>query len=157
MPRAGHLPPGREHITYNAKVLPEELTRLLSGMEYITYNAKVLPEELTLLLSGSLFDLRVLNTTSGSERTSGFSNDLRVLIRPQGPKYDLRDLKENLRVPTRPSGPDTISGSKGETPDSHITSGSKSDLRVQNDLRVHKTPPGYKRPPGQKRRSMDLT
>ena len=38
--------------TYNAKVLPEELTRSLSGMEHITYNAKVLPEELTRLLSG---------------------------------------------------------------------------------------------------------
>ncbi|KAF3582788.1 hypothetical protein DY000_02030971 [Brassica cretica] len=126
---------------------------------------------------GSLFDLRVLNTTSGSEGTSGFSNDLRVLIRPQGPKYDLRglkeprvpkrpprpystsgvqvrsqDLKENLRVPTRPPGSNTISRSKGETPDSHMTSGSKSDLWVQNDLRVHKTPLGYKRPPGQKRR-----
>ncbi|WZZ60929.1 hypothetical protein YC2023_061036 [Brassica napus] len=31
---------GREHITYNAKVLPEELIRLLSGREHITYNAK---------------------------------------------------------------------------------------------------------------------
>ncbi|KAF3534916.1 hypothetical protein DY000_02039508 [Brassica cretica] len=50
---------------------------------------------------------------------------------------------------------DTISGSRGGTPDSHMTSGSKSDVRVQNDLRVHKTPPGYKRPPGKKRRSTD--
>ncbi|KAL0837073.1 hypothetical protein Bca101_088963 [Brassica carinata] len=33
-------PSGREHITYNAKVLPEELTRSLSGREHITYNAK---------------------------------------------------------------------------------------------------------------------
>ncbi|KAF3590491.1 hypothetical protein DY000_02021837 [Brassica cretica] len=31
---------GREHITHNAKVLPEELTRSLSGREHITYNAR---------------------------------------------------------------------------------------------------------------------
>ncbi|KAF2574169.1 hypothetical protein F2Q70_00003881 [Brassica cretica] len=46
----------------------------------------------------------------GSEGTSGFPNDPRVLIRPQDPKYDLRILN-------------TTSGSKG-------TSGFPQDLRV---------------------------
>ncbi|WZZ70552.1 hypothetical protein YC2023_081922 [Brassica napus] len=48
-------------------------------------------------------DLRVLKTTLGSERTSGFPNDLQVLIRPQGLK---------------------------EPPGSQTTSGSLFDLRV---------------------------
>ena len=30
----------REHITYNAKVVPEELTRSFSGREHIAYNAR---------------------------------------------------------------------------------------------------------------------
>ncbi|KAF2605223.1 hypothetical protein F2Q70_00025796 [Brassica cretica] len=60
---------------------------------------------------GSLFDLRVLNTTSGSEGTSGFPNNLRVLIRPQSLKDDLRVLM-NLMVPKRPPGPYKTSGSR---------------------------------------------
>ncbi|KAF3501191.1 hypothetical protein F2Q69_00043065 [Brassica cretica] len=89
--------------------------------------------------SGFTNDLRVLNTTSGSEGTSGFPNDLRIL------KIRSEDQKENLRVPTRHLGPDTMSGSKGDTSDSHMTTGFIKHLRVINGIRArNEGPPGPK-------------
>ncbi|KAF3587093.1 hypothetical protein F2Q69_00030623 [Brassica cretica] len=171
----------REHITYNAKVLPVELTLSLSSRENITYNAR--------------YCLRSLHAYSqaASERHNAKSEQVPGVVLPRKAEYGPCKIKysgflrtpglnitsglldqnprviKNLRVPMQSPGPEKISGpGKDKTPCSSITLGSKQPPGLEEPLGSKRLsglekplgskrtpgleePPGLEKPPGSKR------